>query len=77
MGIYGTFGFVFYYVFLITPIYYASKSLKYIDNPKGKVYFSLLSLLLTICIIDSIPNTSMGAMHWLLAGALIGQVEFF
>jgi hypothetical protein len=75
MGIYGVFGFIFYYLFLLTVLYQASKSLKYIDSPNERVYFSMLSLLLAICIIDSIPNTSMVATNWLLAGALMGQCE--
>jgi len=76
MSVNGTFGFLLYYIFLLTPMYYATKNIKYIDNPKERVYFSLLSLMLAICIIDSVPNTGMGIINWLLAGALMGQSEY-
>jgi hypothetical protein len=32
--------------------------------------------MLAICIIDSVPNTGMGIINWLLAGALMGQSEY-
>lgn len=76
MSVNGAFGFLLYYIFLLTPMYYATKNIKYIDNPKERVYFSLLSLMLAICIIDSVPNTGMGIINWLLAGALMGQSEY-
>lgn len=75
-GIYGAFGFVFYYLILLIPLYYASKNVKYIDDPKDQVYFALLALILAVCIIDSVPNNNMTPMHLLLAGALMGQAEF-
>jgi hypothetical protein len=75
MSIYGSIGFLFYYILLLTPLYSATKYLKDIESPSDKVYFSLLSLMLALCIIDSVPNTNMGTMNWLLAGALMGQCE--
>jgi len=75
-GIYGAFGFVFYYLILLTPLYYAFKSIRYIDESKDQVYFAGLAIILACCIIDSVPNSGMGSMHLLLAGALLGQAEF-
>lgn len=74
-GINGGVGFVFYYLILLIPLVYAAKTVNYIKEPKDKVYFGALALILAICIIDSIPNTGMGATHLLLAGALLGQAE--
>ncbi|MES2636861.1 MAG: hypothetical protein V4605_06000 [Pseudomonadota bacterium] len=71
----GIVGFVFYYLILLMPLAYARKNVIHIQDPKDKVYFSALALILGICIIDSVPNTGMGAMHLLLAGALLGQSE--
>lgn len=75
-GTFGAVGFVFYYMFLLTPLYYAINAVKYIDNPKDQVCFAALAIILAICIIDSVPNSGMLAMHFLLAGALLGQAEF-
>lgn len=76
-GTSGIVGFVFYYLMLLMPIYYATKTIKLIEDRKDQVYFATLALVLSICIIDSINNTNMGAMHLLLAGALLGQAESF
>ncbi len=75
-GIYGAFGFIFYYLILLVPLYYAVKNVKHIDAPKDQIYFALLALILAVCIIDSVPNNNMSPMHLLLAGALMGQAEF-
>lgn len=75
IGINGGVGFAFYYLILLVPLFYAAKTVNYIENPKDKVYFGALALILSICIIDSIPNTGMGATHLLFAGALLGQAE--
>jgi hypothetical protein len=74
-GVNGAFGFVFYYLLLLCPLYYATRSIRYIENLKDRRYFALLAIILSICIIDSVPNTNMWAVHFLLAGALLGQAE--
>lgn len=74
-GINGAMGFIFYYAILLMPLYYAAKNVNYIKDPRDKVYFATLALILAIGIIDSIPNSGMVAMHFLLAGALLGQSE--
>ncbi len=75
-GMFGGFGFLFYYAILITPLYHAMKNIRYIQEPRDKIYFSTLTLILAVCLIDSVPNSGMGSMHLLLAGALLGQSEF-
>ena len=76
LGTNGWMGFLFYYAILLTPLYYALKTFKYIKEPKDQVFFATLAVTLMICIIDSIPNTGMGPMHFFLAGILLGQAEF-
>lgn len=75
IGYYGIVGFTFYYLILISPLYYARKAVLYIKDDKEKAYFSALAIILMISIIDSIPNTGMGSIHFLLAGALLGQSQ--
>ena len=74
-GINGAMGFLFYYAILLMPLYVAMKNVNYIQDEKDKIYFSTLAFILAICIIDSVPNTGMGSMHLLFAGALLGQAE--
>jgi hypothetical protein len=75
LGTNGWIGFIFCYAILLTPLYYALKTFKYIKEPKEQVFFAALAVILTICIIDSIPNTGMGPTHLFLAGILLGQAE--
>ncbi|MES2502405.1 MAG: hypothetical protein V4545_07350, partial [Pseudomonadota bacterium] len=75
LGVNGFMGFIFFYAILLAPLYYAHKNIENIKDPKHKVYFATLAILLAICIFDSVPNTGMSFMHLLFAGALLGQSE--
>lgn len=75
IGLNGIVGFIFYYAILLIPLFMATKNVRYIKDDKQKVYFCALAVILAVCIIDSVPNTGMGSMHLLLAGALLGQAE--
>ena len=75
LGNNGAVGFIFNYALFFVTLLYALRNINNIDNPRDKVYFASLAIILAICVIDSIPNTGMVAMHLLLAGALLGQAE--
>ena len=75
IGVNGIMGFIFYYAILMIPLIYAHKNIENIEDPRQKVYFAALAIILAICVMDSIPNTGMGVIHWLFAGALLGQSE--
>ena len=75
LGMNGVLGFFIYYSILISPIIMAYKTLSFIDNRMQARYVATLAIILTISIIDSVPNTNMGSIHLLLAGALLGQSE--
>ena len=75
LGVNGVMGFIFYYAIFLMPLYYAAKNVNKIKDSRDKVYFASLAIILAIGIIDSIPNTGMMPVHFLLAGALLGQAE--
>lgn len=75
LGNNGAVGFIFSYALFFVTLLYAYKNIDNIENPKDKVYFSSLAIILALCVIDSVPNAGMVAMHLLLAGALLGQAE--
>lgn len=75
LGINGFMGFVLFYAILLMPLYYAHKNIENIENPRQKVYFAALAIILALCIFDSVPNAGMSVMHLFLAGALLGQSE--
>jgi len=77
LGINGIVGFVAYYGILILPIVYAKKTIRKVKEYRYQVYIAAQVLILAICLIDSIPNTNMWALHFLLAGSLLGQCEEF
>jgi hypothetical protein len=56
-------------------LYYAVKNIKYIKESKDQIYFATLAIILSISLIDSVPNAGMVSIHLLLAGALLGQSE--
>ena len=75
LGTNGWIGFIFCYLILLTPLYYAHKTFKHIKEPKDQIFFAALAVILAICVLDSIPNTGMGPIHLFLAGILLGQAE--
>ena len=75
LGVNGWIGFLLSYTILLVPLYYAQKAIHYIKEPKDRVYFASLAIMLMICIVDSIPNTCMGPMHLFFAGILLAQSE--
>lgn len=75
LGTHGFIGFFMYYSLLITPLYYANKAVHSIQEKNQQYYFATLAIILVISLIDSVPNTNMGAIQFLLAGALLGQSE--
>jgi len=75
LGNNGAVGFIFSYALFFITLLYALRNIDNINNPKDKVYFASLAIILAICVIDSVPNAGMTTMHLLLAGALLGQAE--
>jgi len=75
LGTHGFIGFFMYYSLLITPLFYANKAIRYIKEKNQQYYFATLAIILVISLIDSVPNTNMGSIQFLLAGALLGQSE--
>ncbi len=75
LGVNGWIGFLLSYAIILTPLYYAQKAVHYIKEPKDRVYFASLAIILMICVVDSIPNTGMGPMHLFFAGILLAQSE--
>ena len=74
-GVNGAVGFILSYALFFVTLLFALKNVDKINNQKDKVYFASLAIILGICVMDSVPNTGMVAMHLLLAGALLGQAE--
>jgi hypothetical protein len=72
---FGLFGFVAKFGLLSLPVFRALAALKFARSIPDKVNLAALALILSINIVDLLPNSSISPWSWLLAGALLGRAE--
>jgi hypothetical protein len=75
IGAFGLFGFVGKFGLLCLPVFRALSALKFARSIPDKVYLAALALMLSINIVDLLPNSTLSPWSWLLAGALLGRAE--
>jgi len=75
MGQFGFVGFIAEFGLLAQPIVRAASAVKYTASPREEIFLAALALLLSINMIDLLPNSSISPWTWLLAGALLGRAE--
>jgi hypothetical protein len=75
MGQFGFIGFIAEFGLLALPIIAAASALKFAGSEGEAVLLSALALIVSINIVDLLPNSSISPWTWLLAGALLGRAE--
>jgi hypothetical protein len=75
IGVFGLFGFVGQFGLLSLPVFRALSALKFARSIPDKVNLAALALILSINIVDLLPNATLSPWSWLLAGALLGRAE--
>jgi hypothetical protein len=75
IGAFGLFGFVGKFGLLSLPVFRALSTLKFARSIPDKVNLAALALILSINIVDLLPNSTISPWSWLLAGALLGRAE--
>jgi hypothetical protein len=75
LGQIGFLGFIAKFGLLALPVFRAPGVLRYCVSAKERTQLAGLALLLTINLIDLLPNGFLTPFTWLLAGALLGRVE--
>jgi hypothetical protein len=75
IGVFGLFGFVGKFGLLSLPVFRALSTLKFARSIPDKVNLAALALVLSINIVDLLPNSTLSSWSWLLAGALLGRAE--
>jgi len=75
MGVYGLFGFVAEFGLLALTILRAASALRFANPPRDQVYLATLALLVTINMVELLPNATLSPWTWLLTGALLGWAE--
>jgi hypothetical protein len=75
MGQFGIFGFVAEFGLLTLGVFRVFKSLRYVEGLREKVFLSSIGLIVAVNVVDLLPNSSITAFTFLVAGALVGQTE--
>src|ERR1700733_4674618 len=73
--VYGLLGFVAQFGLLTLPIFKSRNAIKKLQDPSDRLLLSALALLVSITIVEQLPNDSISPWSWLLAGALLGRIE--
>ncbi|HEY7772427.1 MAG TPA: O-antigen ligase family protein [Marinagarivorans sp.] len=74
LGIYGWFGYLVVFGLLVYPIISIWRRVKK-TNEEVSIYTCALVVILTMNLLDLLPNSSISSITWLLAGALYGFKE--
>jgi hypothetical protein len=75
IGAFGVFGFLGKFGLLSLPVFSALFALKFARSTPDKVNLAALALIISINIVDGLPNSTISPWSWLLAGALLGRAE--
>jgi hypothetical protein len=75
IGAFGVFGFLGKFGLLSLPVFRALSALKFAPSSPDKVNLAALALIISINIVDGLPNSTISPWSWLLAGALLGRAE--
>ncbi len=72
-GQFGFFGFMSQFGLLTLPVFYAARTYRLVRSRRQAIFLCCLTLLVAISVVEQIPNASISAWTWLLAGALLGR----
>ncbi|MDC1287712.1 hypothetical protein N8198_07490 [Gammaproteobacteria bacterium] len=73
LGKYGLFGFCALFGLALLAIGRGFRSIKLLSEPKMKHLVAAHALIISIILVDQIPNSSLNVWTWFLTGALIGR----
>jgi hypothetical protein len=75
IGQFGLFGFLAEFGLLALPVFRAVSALRFTASLPDRVYLAALALIVSVNVIDLLPNAFLSPWSWLLAGALLGRAE--
>jgi hypothetical protein len=75
LGTFGLVGFIARFGLLAIAVFRAAGALKYAQTAREKEYLAALGLIVSINIVDLLPNSTISPWTWLLVGALLGRAE--
>jgi hypothetical protein len=75
LGQFGLVGFLAEFGLLALPVFRAASALKFTESFRDKVFLAALALIISINLVELLPNATLSPWTWLLAGALLGRAE--
>jgi hypothetical protein len=75
IGSFGLVGFLAEFGLLAWPVLRASMAFKFVRTERDRIFLSTLALLVSLGIIEQLPNSSVSSWSWLLAGSLLGRAD--
>ena len=75
LGEFGIVGFLAQFGLLALPALRAASAFKFLKSQADQIFFSTLALIVALDLIEQLPNSSISAWVWLLAGVLLGRSE--
>src|SRR5262249_51122238 len=75
LGVFGIVGFIAEFGLLGLTVFRALSACQLTDDKEDRIYLAALSLIVSIGIVDLLPNSGLTPWSWLLSGALLGRVE--
>jgi len=76
IGSYGIVGFISIFGLMFVAIWQSGNRVKSLSDNKDKVLLASLTLIVSLIMIDQVPNHSENPFFWLLTGSLIGRCKF-
>ncbi|WP_271605735.1 hypothetical protein [Bradyrhizobium sp. CCBAU 11434] len=73
LGQFGFVGFLAQFGLLTLPVFQAARTAKGVRSHRELLFLCCLSLIVAVSALEQIPNASISAWNWLLAGALLGR----
>jgi hypothetical protein len=75
LGQFGIVGFIAQFGLLALPVLRALAALKFVETAPHRLFFCTLALIVSFGLVEQLPNASLSAWSWLLAGSLLGTAE--
>jgi hypothetical protein len=75
IGQFGWVGLLAEFGLLALPVIRSAKLLRYTESRREAIILAAVSLILSISLLDLLPNNTMSPFTWLMAGALLARVE--
>jgi hypothetical protein len=75
LGQFGLFGFLAEFGLLGISVFYAAKAVRFVETFRHAVLLAGLALIVSVNIIELLPNSTLSPWTWLLVGTLLGSSE--